>query len=210
MGRPVSFLCLVFLTPFLFFGRAAAQIPDPTHCTVPNVVYSPGGIYSYVVTVLDATGTPVFPCVVQIVFSAEVDSLVCWCAGQTHPIIQANTNASGDATFQIFAGGCIDPALVSAPPAIQVLANGTLIGEVGGVSPDAGDAFGRFPWNDWAPGGGCGTGISDGVYHTSPLANATYSFCTDMNSDLLISLQDAVLITLSMRAGECCVREVTP
>jgi len=210
MGRRIVFLSLVLLVPLLFLGQAAAQDPDPAHCTVPNVVYSPGGTYAYTVTVLDATDTPVYPCVVEIVFSVEADSLVCWCEGQAHPVILEFTDMQGDATFHIFAGGCIDPSLVSAPPAIQVFANGTLIGEVGGVSPDAGDAFGHFPWNDWTPGEGCGTGISDGVYHSSPLATAVYSFCTDMNSDLLITLIDAVLIAPSIKIGECCVREVAP
>ena len=146
--RIASLVCMALLVA----GTAFAAIPDPTTSIVPNVVYSPNGSLDYTVVVNNGAGAPVAGSTVRVVFSAEADALVCWCAGQTHPVIQATTNAAGEAVFNIAAGGCIDPNLVAAPPAVQVFADGVLLDEVGAVGADAVDDNSVLPTSGWKPG----------------------------------------------------------
>lgn len=187
-------------------GAAFAGTPDPALSTVPNVVVSPGGVMSYVVTVVSAQG-PVDGALVQLSFSTEAAGLVCWCQGQTQPLIEATSDASGLATFNISAGGCIDPSLVSSPPAVTVYANGFVLKEVGVVSVDAVDGSGLLPTDGWAPGGICTAGLTDATFHTPAIANGFYSFCTDINSDGACNLDDAVAITPGLSAGWTCTQQ---
>lgn len=198
-------LAVALVTGAVFAGTAAAGIPDPALSVVPNVVMSPGGDIEYVVTVNGSQG-PVADSIVQIVFSSEVDALVCWCAGQAHPEVTATTDAAGQARFFIAAGGCIDPGLVASPPAVSVYANGIRLREVGAVGPDAVDGAGLVPTLGWNPGASCEVSLSDAALHSTPIKAGSYSFCSDMNSDLLVDLTDAVVLSAAIKAGSTCSR----
>jgi hypothetical protein len=159
---------------------------------------------AYTVTVVSDEG-PVDQALVQLAFSAEAAGLICWCTGQTQPLVETMTNVSGQATFFIAAGGCIDPTLVSSPPAVEVFANGILLKEVGVVNVDAVDDAGRLPTDPgYSPGVQCAAGLSDATYHTNPVAFGVYTFCSDLDSDLDVDLDDAVAITPGLANGWAC------
>jgi hypothetical protein len=148
---------------------------------------------------------PVVGDTVQIVFSPAADTTVCWCLGQDHPVIKEVTNAAGDATFYISAGGCLDPS--QDPNLYADVYAGTppvFLKTVGAVSPDALDDNGLYPWIPWSPGGWCRTGLGDWVIHTDAIQPGIYAFCSDMDSDLVMTLYDAVLLTLPIALGEIC------
>jgi len=184
-----------------------AGLPDPALSNVPNVVMSPSGGLTYTVDVIAGDG-PVDSSLVEIVFSTEVDNLICWCVGQDHTnrTISAFSNALGAADFNISGGGCVDSSLVASPPAVQVFATGQLLGQVGVVSPDVVDGSGAVATDPggWDPLGVCNVAVGDAVFHTSPIANSVYTFCTDMNSDNTVSLTDAVLITNDIANAASC------
>jgi len=186
-------------------GLAWAGLPDASLSTVPNVLVSPDGTLEYMVTVVGESG-PLDTALVQISFSTEAAGLVCWCTGQTKPLIEARTNASGQASFFIAGGGCLNPDSVASPPAVEVYANGILLKEVGVVSPDAVDSDGFLPTQGWNTGMLCTAGLSDAARHTSPISSGQYDFCTDMDSDLDCDLEDAVAITPVLATGAACTR----
>lgn len=198
-------LAAALITGAFFAGSASAGIPDGALSDVPNVAMSPGGTIEYVVTVNGSQG-PVADSVVEIVFSAEADALICWCAGQAHPSITATTDAAGQARFFIAAGGCIDPALVATPPAVTVYASGIKLKEVGAVSPDAVDGSGLLPTQGWNPGLSCSVDLSDATFHSTPIKSGVYAYCSDMNSDLAVDLSDAVILSAGIKAGLSCSR----
>lgn len=196
-------LAVALVTGAVFAGTAAAGIPDPALSVVPNVLMSPAADIEYVVTVNGSQG-PVADAIVEIVFSSEADALICWCATQVHPVVTATTDAAGQARFFIGAGGCIDPTLVASPPAVSVYANGIKLGEVGAVGPDAVDNAGLLPTQGWNPGASCEVSLSDASLHSPPIKGGGYSFCSDMNSDLLIDLSDAVVLSAAIKSGPVC------
>lgn len=198
-----SLSLVVGITPLVFVSMVAAATPDPAHCTVPNVLYDPFGAFTYVVTVRDASDNPLAGVTVELDFSTAADTIVCWCPGQVHPIISAVTDSQGQASFNIHAGGCIDPAYVG-PPTIDVYADTTLLADVGAVSPDAVDVAGLFPWEGWSTGGECYVGLSDAVQHAGPISIRSYSFCTDLDSDGRVSLLEAVYVTAPIQRGDYC------
>jgi hypothetical protein len=187
-------------------GAAGAAIPDPANSTVPNVVYNPSGGKEYKVIVRDGSNMPLSGALVRIIFSEEADTLVCWCAGQTHPSIDATTDVNGEASFFISAGGCLDPGQFAVPP-VTVYAAGVLLAEVGGVAADAVDGGGLLPHMGWNPGGSCETSLPDAVHHTPPIQLGLYSFCSDFNSDGAVNLEDAVFITDPISEGHFCVAQ---
>lgn len=197
-------ITLLAFIMMLVSGTSFATIPDPTTSIVPNVVYNPNGAAEYTVVVNNSNGAPLNGATVLVVFSSEADGLICWCANQEHPIIEAVTNVSGEATFNIAAGGCIDPSLVASPPAVQVFANGVLLGEVGAVGADAVDQAGTLPTSGWNPGGSCDSTLPDAVFFTVPISTNTYTFCVDFNSDGATGILDAVFITVPLSTGQLC------
>ncbi len=205
MTRSNRVFAVALVAGALFAGQAAAGIPDGTLSEVGNITMTPGGSIEYVVTVNGSQG-PVANSLVQIVFSAEADGLICWCAGQDHAAFSATTDAAGEARFFIAGGGCIDPALVAAPPAATVYADGIKLKEVGVVGPDAVDNSGLLPTEGWAPGVSCEVGLSDAALHSGAIKTGTYSFCSDMNSDLQVDLTDAVVLSVGIKAGSSCPR----
>jgi hypothetical protein len=182
---------------------ALAAIPDPSQSTVPNVVMNTAGNKAYTVTVIGGDGSPLQNSLVKLIFSAEVDSVVCWCVGQAHPEITALTDVNGEATFNIAGGGCFDPSQWANPP-VSVFADGVLLDEVGALATDSVDDVGLLPHQGWNPGGTCSAGLPDAVFHTNPIQTGTYSFCSDFNSDGAVGLDDAVFITNPIQSGDFC------
>ncbi|NNF06614.1 MAG: hypothetical protein HKN21_07625 [Candidatus Eisenbacteria bacterium] len=203
MGRSSRLLLAAIMVGALTASVSFAGIPDPALSTVPNVLVSPDGSLEYKVTVVGADG-PIDTALVQIVVGAEADGLICWCVGQTHPTIEATTDASGCASFFISAGGCIDSSLVASPPAVEVFANGIKIGEPGIVSPDAVDANGDVTQTPWVIGANCDVALGDAVYHTPFIAGGLPNFCSDMDSDGAVTLADAVTLTAPISNGASC------
>lgn len=186
-------------------GLAAANPPVPSRSTVPNVLVSPDGTLEYVVTVMGDAG-PLDSAVVRLSFSPQASALVCWCTGQTKPIIEAVTDASGQASFFIAGGGCLNPDSVASPPVVEVSANGVLLRDVGVVSPDVVDKEGFLATQGWNPGIFCTAGLSDAARHTSPISSGHYDFCTDVDSDMDCDIEDAVVITPVLASGAACTR----
>jgi len=203
MGSKILRTLVLLTTGVLATSVAIAGTPDPNLSTVPNVLVSPSGIFTYNVTVVSSDG-PVNGALVQLSFSTEAAGLVCWCDGQTQPLIESTSNASGVASFNISAGGCIDPSLVSSPPAVEVFANGFLLKEVGVVSVDSVDPAGLLPTQGWDNGGICTAGLADATYHTPTLKSGAYNFCTDLDSDGDCDLDDAVALTPGLKLGWSC------
>jgi hypothetical protein len=199
-----SFAAITFLST-LFGVTISTPIwagpPNASYSTVPRVVYDPGGNLTYVVTVRDAAGTPVAASPVAITFSPAADAMLCWCPTQAHPVIAGMTDADGKATFNIRAGGCLDPMFVPMP-AIEVSAGGIKLAQVAGVSSDAVDLNGRLPWQGWS--GGCQVTLADAVYHAGAIKLRSYRFCSDLDGDGRITLIDAVLITKPIKVGSNC------
>ena len=203
MRRTREVLALATALGVLSAGLCFANIPDPSLSDVPNVVGSPQGTLPYTVTVVGSQG-PVDTALVEIVFDAAADALVCWCTGQAHPVISGVTNAAGQVTFFIEAGGCVDPARLGGTVA-DVYANGILLDSVGLVDPDAVDGAGNLPTDaGYSSGGSCVVGLSDATFHTGPISSGVYEFCTDIDSDSSVGLADAVVLTGPISAGESC------
>jgi hypothetical protein len=159
----------------------------------------------YVVTVVGASG-PIDSALVQLVFSTEATNLICWCTGQTKPIVEKYTNASGVARFQIFGGGCLNPANVSNPP-VQVFANGILLKQVGIASVDPVDDAGKLPYQvGYNPAGSCKSALSDATFITPAIKTGAANYCTDLDGDGDTDLTDAILFTPAVKAGYICTR----
>ncbi len=206
MGRRFRLLIAALAVGAVAASAAYAGIPDPNLSVVPNVLYSPGGTLEYTVTVNGSSG-PIDSATVQIVFSSESDTLICWCLGQTHPMVTATTDINGQAHFFIAAGGCVDPSLVSSPPAVEVFANGIKLSEVGAVSPDAVDAGGLLPTQGWDPQGSCVVGLSDGARHATAIKGGGADFCSDVTSDGVVALDDAVVLAAAIKSGSACTAQ---
>lgn len=206
MGRSYRLLLGVLVAAMVVPVAVYAGIPDPSLSDAPNVIYSPGGNLEYIVTVNGSSG-PISGATVQVIFSTEADSLVQWCVGQTHPTIEAITDANGQAHFFIGAGGCIDPSQVAAPPAVEVFAAGIKLNEVGGVSPDAVDNTGLLPWQGWNPGSTSGVSLTDASYHGEFFKSGAFNYCSDLNSDGIVAIDDASLAGSGIKNSESCTAQ---
>ena len=199
---------------------AYANVPNPDLSTVKRCLgISPTGALAYNVTIV-GSGGPINASRVEVRFNIPGDTLVCWCnpfnpdpgpVPATHSFF-ANTNASGVATFNIHAGGCIEYGLAAIPGASdiagEIFADGVKMQEFGTVSPDAVDGSGRLPTTTsslWDPAGSCTVGLSDAVQHTTPLATAVYEWCTDINCDNACGVADAVILTPFLASAASCV-----
>jgi len=199
-ARTILIAAVVALAPL---AAGAAGIPDPNLSQVPNVVVAPDGSLQYRVVLYSSQGA-LDSALVQLVFSSETEALLCWCSGQVHPVVSSISNILGQAEFYIAAGGCVDSGLVASPPAVQVYANGYPVGEVGVVSPDVVDDTGTRPQSGWNPGGQCHVTLSDAVYHSGPIQTFVYDFCSDLNSDGVVNISDAVTLTAPIvNASDC-------
>lgn len=187
------------------YGLSTAPTPIPM---------SPNGTLIYQVRIVCSAG-PVQNSRVNVLFNTVGDSLVCWCAGNpwvpgTPHSFFANTNASGYATFNLAGGGCVEYNLAAIPGdrnyAAEVFADFVKLQECGVVSPDAVDNLGRLSTDTpvWNPGSSCQTGLSDAVRHTTPLSTSSYSWCTDINGDRLVTLGDGVILTSYLANSVSC------
>lgn len=179
---------------------------------------SPNGSLTYVCTIIGEYG-PVAASLVQIVLTVPGDTLACWC-GPEAPVrphvFAATTGPTGVATFAIQGGGC-GAYGDSRWPGIndfagEVFADGVRLKEVGIMSPDPVDSFGREALSTptWNPAGTCGAALSDAVRFTTPLANGTYDWCTDMNCDNSVGLSDATILTPFLAASTSCAGDAGP
>ncbi len=205
MGRWIQVLSTALVVGVATAGVASAGVPNPSLSTVPNILLTPDGSMATTIIVVGDEGA-IDTALVQIVFSSEAAGIICWCTGQTQPLIQGLTNASGEVTFFVAGGGCVEPLEVGVPPAVEVFANGTLLAEVGTVSVDAVDGAGLKPTEGWNPGLICTAGLIDASVHTQPIAQGFYSYCSDLDSDLDCDLEDAVAITPGLKNGITCTR----
>jgi hypothetical protein len=208
---------------------ASANVPSSDLSNVPNCLgISPTGALTYTVTII-GTGGPIASSAVEIRFTTAGDTLICWCSTVPGPrprTIKAGdsgngigfTNGSGVATFNITAGGCIEYGLAAIPGVLdfagEVFADNVKMQEVGTVSPDAVDTGGKLPTEFsggvWNPNGNCAVGLADAVQHTTPLATATYQWCTDINCDLVVGLSDATILTPFLAGAATCVGDAGP
>ena len=153
-------------------------------------------------------------------FITVADTLICWCSPRPTPrppSFFSNTNASGIATFNIAAGGCIESGLAAIPGsndiAGEIFADAVKMREFGTVSPDAVDSAGRLTTSTpslWDPAGNCSVGLADAVQHTTPLATAVYEWCTDINCDHSCGVADAVILTPFLAGAATCVGDAGP
>lgn len=176
-----------------FASVAAAGIPDCSLSTIPNVVACPGGSMATTFTIVSTSG-PLNGATVELRYTVAGDTAACWCSAQVHPTISGVTNASGQVTFNVSGGGCLDPATIPGGIAIRVFVNNIACKEIGQVSPDV--ASTKVP--------PCRVSVSDAVQFTTPLSTFVYSYCFDLNSDLVVGLADAVLFTTPAALAVTC------
>jgi hypothetical protein len=182
------------LVPIALAAPAAeAGIPDCTLSTIPNVIASPGGTIPTTFTIVSTSG-PLNGATVELRYTAQGDADACWCTGQVHPIISGVTNVSGQVTFNVSGGGCLNPATIAGGVAIEVYVNNILCKEIGQVSPDV--------TSTTSPP--CQVSLSDAVEFTGPLSTGVYNFCFDLNSDGAVGLTDAVMFTTPASTAATC------
>jgi hypothetical protein len=172
---------------------ALAGIPDCNLSVIPNVIASPGGTIPTTMTIVSTSG-PISGATVELRYTANGNAAGCWCTGQVHPIISGTTNGSGQVTFNVSGGGCLNPATISGGVAIEVYVNNIPCKQIGQVSPDV--------ISTTSPP--CAVTLADAVNFTGPLSTATYGFCHDLNSDLSVGLTDAVLFTTPASTAATC------
>jgi hypothetical protein len=171
----------------------ASGIPDCNLSVIPNVISSPNGTMATTFTIVSTSG-PINGATVELRYTVNGNSGACWCPGQVHPTISGTTNSSGQVTFNVSGGGCLNPATISGGVAIEVYVNNIPCKQIGQVSPDA--VLSTLP--------DCSVTLSDAVNFTTPLASGAYSFCHDLNSDLAVGLTDAVLFTAPAAGAASC------
>ena len=180
-------------TLLLIAPAAFAGIPDCTLSTIPNVVACPDGTIPTTFTIVSTSG-PLNGATVELRYTASGDAAACWCTAQIHPTVSGTTNASGQVTFNIRGGGCLNPATISGGVAIRVFVNNIACKEIGQVSPDY-NSVTTPP---------CSVSLADAVDFTGPLATGTYGFCFDLNSDNQVGLSDAVIFTSPAANAAVC------
>lgn len=187
--------------------------PNPTMSDVPTVAYSPSGTMAYTVTVRDINGAPVpgenvFVSLWDFHTDQHVREMVSFCDGWPGYAL-AVTNELGEATFNIEAGGCIDPYRIEHAP-FEIVASAPTGGLYplamrGGVSSDAVNAAGRLPSDPaYVKPDPAHVGLSDATFHTEPLSSGLYEFCSDVDGDGAITLSDAVLLTEDLSYSASC------
>lgn len=193
MDRRLRVLSLATVALVTMAGAAMAGIPDCNLSVIPNVISTPNGTIPTTFTIVSSSG-PINNATVELRYSANGNAAACWCTGQVHPNISGVTNASGQVTFNVSGGGCLNPATISGGVALQVFVNNIPCKQIGQVSPDV--------INTTSPP--CAVTLADAVNFTAPLATATYDFCHDLNSDLAVGLTDAVLFTTPAATAATC------
>lgn len=222
MFRNVRRALAITACALLVAGVAAAAVPVPELSTTPQcLTLEPvnGPSMFYRVTVVGTAG-PLNAASVTLVFRQVADTLVCWCSPRPTPrppTFTGTTNVAGVVEYNLLGGGCVQFQLAAIPGtdkfAGDVFANGVRMGEFGTVSADAVDNAGNLPTSTnpvWDPLGNCAAGLADAVAHTTPLATATYNYCTDFNCDGVTGLADATTVTPYLASGSSCPGNANP
>jgi hypothetical protein len=193
MDRRLGIVSLVPLALAFAATTALAGIPDCNLSVIPNVIASPNGTIPTTFTIVSTSG-PINGAAVELRYSVNGNAAGCWCTGQVHPVIAGTTNASGQVTFNVSGGGCLNPSTISGGIAIEVFVNNIPCKQIGQISPDV--------ISTTSPP--CAVTLSDAVNFTGFLASSTYSYCHDLNSDLTVGLTDAVLFTAPAASAASC------
>jgi hypothetical protein len=193
MHRYLRVVALLPLTVAFMATAAISGTPDCSLSIIPNVIATPNGTIPTTFTIVSASG-PIGGALVELGYSANGNAAGCWCAGQVHPTISGTTNSSGQVTFNVSGGGCLNPANISGGTAIGVFVNDIACKQIGQISPDVVSSTS-------AP---CAVTLADAVDFTGFLATSSFSYCHDLNSDLAVGLTDAVLFTTPAAAAATC------
>lgn len=220
--------------PVLIMVPASAGAGDdywPNLSNVPDAItLSPGSRYpanpigGFTVHVEGPLG-PVDGSFVELEIASDADLLVSWCkaphggaSGQVHPILTGFTDGNGNITFEVYGGGCLDPADYFGPTFIaQVRADGIVLDEPFINSPDVVNNQGKKA-TDAPPAGGlrrcdqandvdmAQVSLSDAVYHTLPIKIARRESCTKFTPPFNgnVGVSDAVFLTPYIKNGNVC------
>jgi len=172
--------------------------PDPITSTIPEVLTSPDGSLDYNITLRNSDGDTLPDVNITLVVSSEAMDYLFWCEGQELPFINAVTDGTGTATFNIASGGCLDPTLASGPP-VEIYANDSIfLGHRGIVSVDY-TADGKCSMDDVI--------LSRFGYH---MANGVYSYCVDYNGDGIVNAEDYQILQYPIAYGIICPALLNP
>ncbi len=222
----------VVLLLLLSMPGALLAGPPPGFSNVPDAMtLSPGTRYpsnpigGFTIHIEGSLG-PVKGSFVEVEISPDADLLVSWCrapyggaAGQSHPLLTGFTDVNGNVTFEVYGGGCLNPAAYFGPTFIlQVRADGIVLDEPFINSPDVVDLHGKKA-TDPPPEGGtmrCDPGpegtsiasvsLSDAVFHTRGIQLGAREPCTKFTPPFngSVGVSDAVFLTPYIKNGNVC------
>ena len=204
MARFLRLSLALAVAGILLASSVPANVPDATLSVVPDKLtifpdgggpyLYPGGLQWNEMTIKGALGN-VAGASVDIIF--DLDAVLVWCAGQTHPIINKNADVNGFVFFEIHGGGCAETGRTAGGlyPA-RILADGILMRRVIVNSPDVVDVGGVMAtdtpaWNPYLAGDAIVRVLgNDAVWHTTHFVNNNVEPCTKF--DQLKSITDIV------------------
>ncbi len=110
-------LLFAFCALALVAAAANADVPDPSKCQttldgVQRIYMAPDGsgdiaAATFTVTIKNAAGNPINNAVCEVLIGGQGDNKTHLCIGQ---LLTQNTNAAGNATFNVGGGGCLKAA----------------------------------------------------------------------------------------------------
>lgn len=180
---------MLVLAVMLIPAAALANIPSPENSTTPGCIrICPESDICQEIEVRDQNDNIMPNTAVRMIFSATCESMICWCQGQDHPVIELFTDANGMVTFCVDAGGCCvdgypapcdndaagaNTVVIEADPAAVTLNSYDSVGSPDNYSiPDVGDPWGK---------GDCAVTLEDFVRFTSIFL--TDCACADLHTD---------------------------
>jgi hypothetical protein len=222
----ISFLLVAVLA--VTTTGALANIPSPELSSVPDKItlglgatfpLKPGvggspavdnPIGSFSVHVAGPAGA-VGGSFVEVEIAPDIDGLVAWCVGQTHPVLSGFADGNGDFTFTFQGGGCIVKGSFPHTSFIaQVRADGIVLKEPDISSPDAVNSNGKKPTqsprSNNCLGGTTAVGLSDAVFHTRPFKLGVREPCSKFSAPFSdpVALLDAVYASPYIKLGRSC------
>lgn len=225
MARFFRVSLLVAVASALVATVAFANIPDPNLSTVPGyITVSDDGSYVVTIQVRGPQGG-VDGALVELETSPDADTLVAWAnpvpGGADAPsqllsgggrIFAKNADATGNVTFRLAGGGCIDKAAYAGNGFIcQVRADGVVLGEPGINSFDVVNSNGDLPTDidqNVCLNGASAVGLADAVFHARNIKSGANAVCSDFTEPYGdgVGLTDGVVIVKEVKkgAGETC------
>ena len=201
------FFCLVIILWSPVLGR----IPGPLPCAEfsPVIVITPDGSIPYTISLKTPDcSAPIVGSFVEVAFAPDVDALIAWAPGQTHPTVAGFTDANGEITFYFAGSGCIDPTRFSGITySAQVRYDGVVLDELYVVnSPDAVNSAGLLPpdlGSSICEDGVTKAGLADAVFHTAAIKLGLVEPCSRFTGDPTepVTLDDAILLTPFIKNG---------